>query len=124
MSLRVLIVSEQPDERARAASALHLQDDVEVVEADSAGTASTSYAQGGFDVLVVDADLYPKGGTSWLYEVHGQAELHGTTTPPSVLLTAREQDRFLADWAGATRIVRKPVDGFELARVVRELTEG
>lgn len=122
MSLRVLIVSEQPGERARAASALHLQDDVTVVEADSASAASTAFASDAFDVLVIDADLYPKGGTSWLYEVHGQAELAEVDTPPAVLMTAREQDRFLADWAGATRTIRKPVDGFALARIVRELT--
>jgi len=37
------------------------------------------------------------------------------------VMTARDQDRFLADWSGAEAIVRKPVDGFEVADRVAAL---
>lgn len=119
--MRVLIVSPDPAERQRAASALHLQDDVEVVEVAGGPDAGRLLRDAGFDVLVVDGDLQPKGGFSWLYELRQQAELHGTQRPPAVVMTAREQDGFLADWSGAEAIVRKPVDGFVVASTVAEL---
>lgn len=122
VSVHVLIVSEQADERARALSFLAAQDDVIITEADSPGAATIAMDAQSMDVVVVDADMTPKGGTSWLYELHGQAEQHGFVCPPSVLLTARDQDQFIADWARADRVLQKPVDGFAVARLVRELT--
>lgn len=121
MSVHVLIVSEQADERARAGSMLGAQEDVLVTEVDSPGAATIAMANQPFDVLVVDADMTPKGGTSWLYELHGQAEQLGLACPPAVLLTNRDQDNFIADWAGADHVLRKPADGFAVARLVREL---
>ena len=119
--MRVLIVSPDPDERQRAASALHLQDDVEVVEVAGGPEAAGMLRDASFDVLVVDGDLQPKGGFSWLYELQQQAQMHGTRPPRAIVMTAREQDRFLADWSGADSLVRKPVDGFVVARAVAEL---
>ncbi len=119
--MRVLIVSHDPDERQRAASALHLQDDVEIVEAAGGPEAGRLLRDATFDVLVVDGDLQPKGGFSWLYELYEQAELHGTQRPPAIVMTAREQDQFLGAWSHAQALVRKPVDGFVVAREVAEL---
>lgn len=119
--MRVLIVSPDAAERSRAASALHLRDDVEVVEAAGGADAGVLLRDGGFDVLVVDGDLQPKGGFSWLYELRQQAQMHGTHRPPAIVMTAREQDAFLADWSGAEVVVRKPVDGFRVAAHVTEL---
>lgn len=119
--MRVLIVSPDPAERQRAASALHLRDDVDVVEVAGGAEAARHLRDRTFDVLVVDGDIQPKGGFSWLYELRAEAQLHGTQRPPALVMTAREQDRFLADWSGAEAIVRKPVDGFEVADRVAEL---
>jgi DNA-binding response OmpR family regulator len=119
--VRVLIVSPDPAERQRAASALQLRQDVDVVEAAGGSQAATHLRDATFDVLVVDGDLQPKGGFSWLYELRADAQLHDRQRPPAVVMTAREQDRFLADWSGAEAIVRKPVDGFEVADRVAEL---
>lgn len=119
--MRVLIVSSDPAERMRAASALHLREGVEVVEADGGPAAAAHLRDGSFDVLVVDGDIQPKGGFSWLYELRADAQLHGRQRPPAIVMTAREQDRFLADWSGAEVIVRKPVDGFRVAAHVAEL---
>ena len=120
--MRVLIVSPDPDERQRAASALHLQDDVHVVEVAGGSEAAGHLRDATFDVLVVDGDLQPKGGFSWLYELRQQAELLGTQRPPAIVMTARAQDQFLGDWSGAQALVRKPVDGFVVAARVAELT--
>lgn len=121
--MRVLIVSPDPAERQRAASALQLRQDVDVVEVAGGSRAAALLrdTERTFDVLVLDGDLQPKGGFSWLYELRAEAELHGTQRPPAIVMAARDQDKFLADWAGAERMLRKPVDGFEVARVVGEL---
>jgi DNA-binding NarL/FixJ family response regulator len=119
--VRVLIVSEHQVERARAASMLRPRQDVEVVEAASADEAKRLLVTTDFDVLVVDGDLAPQGGFSALYELHQHAEQQGTTTPPAVVLTARPEDRWLADWARAEATSPKPVDPFDLARTVDAL---
>lgn len=121
MATRVLIVAEQAAERARAASVLDLRDGLVVDHAESARAADVLVDEHDYDVLVVDADLTPKGGTSWLYELHGQWELAGADPVPSVLLTARPQDAFIADWSGATAVLPKPADGFAVARTVDDL---
>lgn len=119
--MRVLIVSEHQVERARAASMLRPREDVEVIEAGSVGEAKRLLVTTDFDVLVVDGDLQPQGGFSALYEFHQHTEQEGTTTPPAVVLTARPEDRWLADWARAEATSPKPVDPFDLARTVDTL---
>lgn len=119
--MRVLIVSPDSAERRRAASALMLHDDIEVVEAAGGEDAAEQLRAGTFDVMVVDGDLQPKGGFSWLYELRGQAQLHGNQRTPSIVMTSRVQDEWLADWAGAEAVVRKPVDGFVVADTINRL---
>lgn len=119
--MRVLIVSPDPHERQRAASALDLEADIEVVEAAGGAHAGELLRTTGFDVIVIDGDLQPKGGFSWLYELRAQAQMQGIHRPPAVVMTARPQDGFLADWSGAEAVVRKPVDGFRVRDVVVEL---
>ena len=122
--VRVLVVSEDAVERLRAVSALRLHTDldVEVVEADSGPDARRLLAEEpAFDVLVLDGDLRPKGGFALLYALRSRAELEGQSQPPAVILAGREQDRWLADWAGANAVLVKPVASFPLAREVESL---
>lgn len=119
--MRVLIVSESPDERARAGSMLHARDDVEVVEATSAREARQLVHGQDFDVLVVDGDLAPQGGYSLLYELHQAAETTGTPATPAVLLTDRPQDNWLAGWADAAVTLPTPADPFAVAKAVTAL---
>lgn len=121
--MRVLIVSEDPGERQRASSALALLPDVEVVEVASGEDARRRFLDGELlaDVLVVDNDLWPRGGFALLYDLHEQAEQHGTTLGPSIVLTSRIPDRFLVTWSQADRSLAKPLDPFALARAVGEL---
>ena len=60
--MRVLVVSENPSERARASSMLRARRDVEVVEATSAKEARDAVLADEPDVLVVDGNLAPQGG--------------------------------------------------------------
>ena len=122
--MRVLVVSEDATERLRAVSALrlHAEADVEVVEAASGPEARALLAEDpGFDVLVLDGDLQPKGGFAMLYTLRSRAELDGLPQVPAVILAGREQDRWLADWAGANAVLVKPVASFALAREVEAL---
>ncbi len=66
-------------------------------------------------MLVVDGDLRPQGGFSFLYEVRADSQLRGEPSPPALVMIAREQDRFLSDWSGANDLILKPVDPFDLA---------
>ncbi|MCC5950092.1 MAG: response regulator transcription factor [Nitriliruptoraceae bacterium] len=121
--MRVLVVSEDVKERLRAASALTLHEDAEVVEAESAEQARRLLLVDGevFDVLVVDGDLAPRGGFAMLYDLRARAELAEAVAVPSLVMTSREQDRWLAGWAGANDVMRKPVDPFLLAKRVAAL---
>lgn len=123
--MRVLVVSEDPVERLRAVSALrlHRELDVSVVEADSGAEAQDLLRdeETGFDVLVLDGDLQPRGGFGQLYSLRAQADLGGRAQVPAVILAGREQDRWLGDWAGANAVLTKPVDSFALGREVERL---
>ena len=119
--MRVLVLSESPKERLRATSALDLREDVEVVVVETPREARRIVVAEDLDVLVIDGDLAPKGGFSFLYELRAEAELEGWTTPPALLMVGREQDRWLADWAGANASMMKPVDPFRLADAVHDL---
>jgi CheY-like chemotaxis protein len=121
--VRVLLVSEDAGVRRRAGSALTLHVGAQIIEVDSGEDARVGIAAGEYtaDVFVVDADLYPRGGFALLYDLHAQADLEGWTLPPSVVLTARPQDRFLVNWSRAEASLMKPINPFELTRVVGEL---
>ena len=119
--MRVLVVSEDPVERLRAVSALRLHAaDAEVVEEVAADGLRRRVLRDGerFDVLVVDGDLQPRGGYATLYDLRSQGDQKGTAPMPSIVLADREQDTWLAQWAGANDLLVKPVDAFELARRV------
>lgn len=120
--MRVLLIAENAGERMRASSALTLHGDCEVVEAHSAREARRLLREGQeFDVVVVDGDLQPQGGFSFLYELRAAGELADRETAPALVMIAREQDRFLTDWSGANDLILKPVDPFEVVRRVRAL---
>lgn len=121
--MRVLVLVHEAHERMRATTALALQEGIEVVESSSPKDARRLMRESApFDVMVVDGDIQPQGGFSFLYELRAQDALAGRETPPALVLIAREQDRFLTDWAGGNELLLKPVDPFEVARRVRALS--
>jgi DNA-binding response OmpR family regulator len=121
--VRVLVVSEDEKELLRAVSALEIRAAAEVDQATSAEEVRRRLVAGGetFDVLVVDGDLYPRGGFALLYDLRARADLAGIAPTPSLIMIARDQDVWLARWAGANDWLHKPVDPFELARRVAAL---
>lgn len=123
--VRVLVVSEDPKERLRAVSALDLRPGMEVTEVTSAAAVRDAILQEGeaYDVLVVDGDLQPRGGFALLYDLRAHAELAGLPPIPSLVMASREQDRWLGKWSGTNEVLLKPVDPFELARIVEGLPD-
>ena len=119
--MRILVVSESATERSRATSLLRARDGIEVVEATSARDAKQQLVDQAFTVVVVDGNLSPQGGYSFLYEARQQAELAGQTPPPALVLTSREQDTWLAGWARAEATLPLPADPFAVARTVDRL---
>lgn len=123
--VQVLVVSEDEKERLRAVSALLLDEDTVVTEASSVGDARELVLSDPdrFDLLIVDGDLQPRGGYALLYDLRARAEIAGTEPIPAIVLGEREQDRWLAAWAGANELLLKPVDPFELRRRVPIVAE-
>jgi CheY-like chemotaxis protein len=121
--VRVLVVSEDVKERLRAVSALALHTGAEVVESTSAEEARHRLLvdREVFDVLVLDGDMRPRGGFAVLYDLRQRAQVDDLASPPALVMTGRDQDRWLAGWAGANEVLLKPVDPFELARRVEGL---
>ena len=118
--MRVLVVSEIAEVRQQASTALALRD-ADVSEATTSREARELVVAHEFDVLVIDGDMSPKGGFSLLYELREGGELRGEPTPPALVMLAREDDRWLAGWAGANEVLLKPVDPFRLVEVVAGL---
>lgn len=119
--MRVLVVSQDIQERQRATSALAQSAAVVIVEVDSAKAARLALEAATVDVLVIDGDLTPKGGFSLLYEVRADAQLLGERQIPALVLVERAADQWLAKWARADATLPKPVDPFAVARIVGEL---
>ncbi len=61
-------------------------------------------------LLVLDAETVKDGGMSVARTIQDRFD----QVPPIVILTARPQDAWLADWAGATEIVSAPFDPLDL----------
>lgn len=120
--MRVMIVSADAGVRGRTGAALEARDDVDVITATSADDAHRTLRAEDVDVVVMDGDMRPEGGYSVIYEMRAAAELTGEPAPPVIVLMDREQDRWLAHWAGADEALMKPVNPFDLAEVVRRLS--
>ena len=73
-----------------------------------------------FAFLVLDAETQKHGGMGIAKELENTFD----KVPPIIFLTARQQDAWLATWAGAAAIVTAPLDPLTLqetvARVLNE----
>ena len=78
---------------------------------------------GGFALVIADADTAPTGGFALSREVKARVRM-GRDVPPVLLLIARQDDKWLAEWSEADAFIRKPVDPFDLREVVEALVEG
>jgi len=116
--MHVLIVSQDPVLVQRVQSALPSHLTLVVLDDPIVARQRLALDAEVVDVLVIDGDLEPRGGYALLYDIREQGEMSAIQSPPAVILTEREQDRWLARWAGANATETKPTDPFQLARTV------
>lgn len=122
--MRTLLVSTNPRISTEVTTALLGEPDVDVLEVSTPQRALQQLdEEGGFDLVIADADTAPTGGFALAREMKARVQM-GRDMPPIVLLIAREADTFLAKWSRADAYIRKPVDPFNLAEVVRAVRDG
>lgn len=76
-----------------------------------------------YDVVVADNDTHPTGGLALCREVKARGQM-GRDMPPVLLLLARPQDKWLANWAQADAYVLKPADPFDLREALEAIVAG
>lgn len=122
--MRTLLVSTNPRITSEVTTALIGEPDVDVLVVSTPQRALQQLDdEGGFDLVIADADTAPTGGFALAREIKARVQM-GQDMPPIVLLIARDADRFLAKWSQADAYICKPVDPFNLAEVVRAVHEG
>lgn len=73
-----------------------------------------------FALLILDAETTKEGGMSLAQELKNTVE----DVPPIVFLTARQQDDWLAAWAGGAAAVPEPIDPIVLQETVAAVLSG
>ncbi len=73
-----------------------------------------------FALLVLDAETTKEGGMSLAKELENTLE----NVPPIVFLTARQQDDWLATWAGGVAAVPEPIDPIVLQETIAAVLAG
>ncbi|MDR1152990.1 MAG: hypothetical protein LBK72_11085 [Bifidobacteriaceae bacterium] len=83
------------------------------------GTAAVAEAvdDGGFDLLILDAEAGKLGGMGVARFVGDEV----AAPPPILVLIARPQDAWLAAWSGDVETLTYPADPFEVARTVSRM---
>ena len=122
--ISVLVVDDDPQalEFLRAALEEH---GAEVMIASSAGEAHDRFERQPPDVLLSDVLMPGESGFDLIREIRRLDAEHGGRIPAAALTAlARDDDRKRAIAAGYQMHVVKPIDPFELARVVERLAHG
>lgn len=89
-------------------------DKIHWIEAATAAGAVYKFAEENPSLLILDAESTKVGGMAVAKQIQDQFD----EKPKIVLLTARPQDDWLAEWAGADAVVRAPYDPLELQEAV------
>lgn len=73
------------------------------------------------DLVVCDLQIQNMGGVAICYEMHLETSAGRIPKIPTILLIDREADTFLAEEAGASAHLLKPVNALQLDKIAREL---
>jgi DNA-binding response OmpR family regulator len=90
---------------------------VEIVECATQPAVFKHLESGEIGVAVLDGEAVPSGGMG----ICRQAKDEVYDCPPVVVLIARRDDRWLANWSRADAVVAQPLDPVVLADAVAEL---
>lgn len=85
------------------------------------GTAIKEFARSKArpDLLILDGEAVPEGGMGIARQVKDEI----FNCPPTLVITGRAQDAWLAGWSGAEAVVTHPIDPFTLAKSVAQILE-
>ncbi|MBP2702480.1 hypothetical protein JOL79_01535 [Microbispora sp. RL4-1S] len=120
--MRVLVYSDDAGTREKVRLAIGRRPAadlplVEIVECATQPAVLKHLDGGGIDVAVLDGEAVPAGGMG----ISRQAKDEVHNCPPILLLIARRDDRWLANWSRADAVVAHPIDPVVLAEAVAGL---
>ncbi len=120
--LRVLVYSDDSDVRQQVILALgrRVHPDLPSLEYVEVATEPVVWQQldsGTIDLAILDGEATPAGGLG----VARQMKDEIYQAPPTLVLTGRPDDRWLATWSRAEAAVSHPLDPIELAEAVIRL---
>ncbi|MBX6385506.1 MAG: hypothetical protein IRZ07_21460 [Microbispora sp.] len=120
--MRVLVYSDDAGTREKVRLAIGRRPAadvplVEIVECATQPAVIKHLDSGDIDVAILDGEAQPAGGMG----VSRQAKDEVHNCPPILLLIARKDDRWLANWSRADAVVAQPIDPVVLADTVADL---
>lgn len=121
---RILLYSDDVDARAQVRLAVGRRlrrgaGDIEWVEVATAAAVIATTEAGGLDLLILDGEADKVGGLGLARQLKDEIYL----CPPTLVLTGRPQDAWLASWSNADAVVSRPLDPVELHGAVAGLVE-
>ncbi|GAA2698556.1 hypothetical protein GCM10010412_094340 [Nonomuraea recticatena] len=121
-TMRVLVYSDDAGTREQVRQAIGRRPAadvplVEIVECATQPKVLQLLDSGTVDVAVLDGETQPAGGMG----VSKQAKDEVYDCPPILLLVARRDDRWLANWSRADAVVSQPLEPIALADAVAGL---
>lgn len=120
--VHILLYSDDADTRQAVKNAIGIRPAkgmprVEWVEAATADGAIMKFEENDIDLIIADGETQKVGGMALLRRIEVEYE----TLPPSLVLIARQQDEWLAKFAGTTAVLSTPLDPIDLAESVSSL---
>lgn len=95
-------------------------DDITYLMADRGGQVVRAVEEGLVDLLVLDGEAWPTGGLGLCRELKNS----DIGCPPTIVLIARPDDRWLGKWSQADAVLAHPPDPWELTRIAVALLGG
>ena len=123
--LRVLVYSSNTDVRRRVKQAIGQIPDsslapIDFVDCATHNAVAREMASGKIDLVIVDGEASPSGGIGLAKQLKDEL----LQCPPIVVITARPDDAWLADWSGADASVSRDLDPIVLKEAVAPLLRG
>ena len=124
VAMKILMAADHASVAAQVRTAVEGWDASTVFQVSTPQRAIALLDEGeSYDVVVADNDTHPTGGLALAREVKARGQM-GKDMPPVVLLIARAQDKWLANWSQADAYVQKPADPFDLRETLQAVVAG
>ncbi|GAA0414793.1 hypothetical protein Acor_09260 [Acrocarpospora corrugata] len=120
--VKVLVYSDDASTREKVRLAIGRRPaadipEVEIVECATQPAVQRYLDAGDVDLAVLDGEAAPAGGMG----IARQAKDEVHNCPPILLIIARRDDRWLANWSRADAVVSQPLDPMTVAETVADL---